>query len=319
MTLAAVQQRWFGLLVFSFAVFSGCHRSDHRRQTESLTAPKSQVYSYLAQKTGQTEFAPGIDFDLPNHIATLRSNATSLEHRTLALRASIRAAVESKDPADERNRLTIERDLQELELKLEAARAEVTRKQDELSNQEDVYIRSIRERMAGVGSYEALYRLIGEQLATADRLLAEPAVSRRRMGLKMAEEACRHANSDSVDVWLAARICEAYFWPNLDWIDSAPDARERALALLETSRRVFFNTYETNSVLTNYYHLLSRAPNAGATDTFRVQLADWLEEKGNLKRAAEILDEIRDPEVLASASERITRVKNGAAMSIRAE
>jgi hypothetical protein len=129
------------------------------------------------------------------------------------------------------------------------------------------------------------------------------------MGLKLAREACGHMNSDAVDVWLAARICEAYFWPNLDLADTQPGSRERALELLETSRRVFFDTYETNSVFKNYTLLLSNAPNAQAADTFRVQLADWLEEKGDLKRAAEILNEISDAKVLVSAEERITRVK----------
>jgi hypothetical protein len=79
--------------------------------------------------------------------------------------------------------------------------------------------------------------------------------------------------------------------------------------LLETSRRVFFETDETNNVLKNYSLLLSNAPSATAADTFRVQLADWLEEKGSLKHANEILAEIRDAEVLASAQERITRVR----------
>jgi hypothetical protein len=167
--------------------------------------------------------------------------------------------------------------------------------------------------MAGVRSYPALYRLVGQQLATADRLLAEPDISRRRMGLKIAREACGHVNSDAVDVWLAARICEAYFWPNLDLADAQPGSRERTLELLETCRRVFFDTYETNNVLTNYNLLMAHAPDARAADTFRVQLADWLEEKGALKHAAEILNEIRDAQVLSSAEERITRVRQSVA------
>jgi hypothetical protein len=129
------------------------------------------------------------------------------------------------------------------------------------------------------------------------------------MGLSFAREACGHANSGPEDVWLAARICEAYLWPNLDLADSKPGSRERALDLLETCRRVFFTTYETNNVLKNYHLLMANAPDARAGDTFRVQLADWLEERGNLNYAAEILNEIRDAQVLSSAEERITRVK----------
>jgi len=191
----------------------------------------------------------------------------------------------------------------------------VSRKQQDLSRQENAYIGAVRQQIAEVRSYEALYRLIGEQLATADRLLADPDISQRRVGLSFAREACGHANSDPEDIWLAARICEAYLWPNLDLADSKPGSRERALDLLETCRRIFFVSNETNNVLKNYNLLLAHAPDARTADTFRVQLADWMEEKGNVKRAGEILGEIRDTEVLAAQQERVTRVKERLASS----
>jgi hypothetical protein len=183
---------------------------------------------------------------------------------------------------------------------------------EELSKQEDPYIRSVREQMRSVPSYDTLYRLIGQQLATADRLLAHTNADFRRTGLRLAREACGHAMSDSVDTWLAARICEAYFWPHLDVADAKAGSHEHALDLLQISRRVFFDSTETNHVLTNYYLLLARAPDTRAADTYRVEVADWLEEKGDVKLAHAILSEIRDTQVLASASERITRVKERA-------
>ena len=382
MTLNQGHRRLFVVLVGTAAILSGCQKRNHVEQAASPTDAKAQIYKFLAKKSGQKEFAPGIDLELPKQVATLRSNANVLEQRTIALRSSLRAndeeqtplqkeieslrrelanvkreageartrlnEAESRVPADaseiaarqkeyaarqaawaakrqelsakdgqveaeraerKQKRPAIEKELQEAERAWEVARVEAARKQAEVSNQEDEYIRAIRQKMSGVRSYETLYRLMGEQLATADRLLEDPDISRRRMGLKIAREACGHANSDSVDVWLAARICEAYFWPHLDLADAQPGSRERALELLETSRRVFFETYETNNVVKNYELLLSNAPNAQAADTFRVQLADWMEEKGNVKRAGEILSEIRDPEVLAAQQERVTRVK----------
>lgn len=191
---------------------------------------------------------------------------------------------------------------------------DLNRTHAEIAREEDPYIRSVREQMRALRNYEDFYRLIGQQLATADRLLAETNLALRRMGLNLAREACRHSMSDRVDNWLAARICEAYFWPNLDIADP-PGSQERALDMLQTSRRVFFDTHETNNVLTNYYLLLARAPNAESADTFRVQVADWLEEKGDVKLAHTILSEIRDPKVLASANERMTRVKERASAS----
>ncbi len=375
-------RRWFVPFLCAATIFFGCHKTERAQQTASATDAKAAIYKFLTRKSGQKEFAPGIDLDLPKQVATLRSNANVLEQRAVAIRASLRAADEEQTPlrkeveslrselanvkreaGEARTRLNeaenrvppdaseiaarqkehtarqaawtakrqelsekdaqseaeradrkqkrpaLEKELQEAEHAWEVARGEAARKQGELSNQEDEYIRGVRQKMSGVRSYETLYGLIGQQLATADRLLEDPDVSRRRMGLNIAREACSHANSDSVDVWLAARICEAYFWPNLDLADAKPGSRERALELLETCRRVFFDTYETNSVVKNYELLLSNAPNAQAADTFRVQLADWMEEKGNVKRAGEILNEIRDTDVLAAQQERVTRVK----------
>lgn len=309
MTSKRNPRRVLGLLVCSIAIVVGCQKAGSVRNSGTNADVKSQIYDYLAGKSGQKEFAPGIDVDLPRHVATLRSNANVLEQRTAALRASLRAVDGDQKPLREK----LEGELQEAERAWEAARIESARKQEELSNQEDTYIRSVRQQVSGVRSYEVLYRIVGQQLATADRLLAETDISRRRMGLKLAREACNHVNSGAVDTWLAARICEAYFWPNLNLADVQPGSRESALDLLETSRRVFFDTYETNSVLTNYNLLMANAPNARTADTFRVQLADWLEEKGNLKFAAQILNEISDAEVLSSAQERITRVRQSIA------
>lgn len=295
-----------GLLVCTTAILVGCQKADRPRTPADV---KLEIYKHLAKQTGQKKFAPGIDVNLPAQVATLRSNATVLEQRTAALQAAIRALDEQPSSSQSEKRAALEQDLKETERAWEVARAEASRKDSELSNQEDNYIRSVRQQMSGVRGYDALYRLVGQQLATADRLLGETNLSRRRMGLKMAREACSHVNSDSVDIWLAARICEAYFWPNLDIVDTQPDSRERKLDLLETCRRVFFDTHETNNVLKNYDLLMANAPDARAADFFRVQLADWLEEKGDLRHAHVILSEIRDTQVLSSAEERITRVR----------
>jgi hypothetical protein len=300
--------RWLlVLLVSTSAMLLGCGQAG--RSSGSSADPKAEIRQALFKRTGQKQFTPGIDLNLPTHVATLRSNATTMERRTIALRTALQTAEEDSTPAGKEARASLEAQLHEANRAWEAARIEAARKQQELSQQEDTYIRSVRQEMTTLRDYETVYRLIGQQLATVDGLLADPDPSRRRMGLKIAREACGHANSVGTDVWLAARICEAYFWPNLDLADAEPGSRERALDLLETSRRVFFATDETNSVLKNYHLLLSHAPNAAAGDTFRVQLADWLEEKGSLQHANEILAEIRDPQVLASAQERITRVR----------
>lgn len=273
------------------------------------TDPKVQIREYLFKQTGQMEFAPGLDLELPRQVTTLQSNVIALEQRLATRRASPRATDDEAVVSGKPTGAALEVPSREAESTLTAIRGELVLKREELLNQDDAYIRSARQQMKQVRSYDAMYRIVGQLLATADGLLADPDRTRQRTGLKMAREACGQMRSDNTDVWLAARICEAYFWPNLALADADPNSHQNALELLETSRRVFFETYETNNMLKNYNLLLLNAPNAKAADTFRVQLADWLEEKGSVKHAAEILNEIRDTEVLASAQERIVRVR----------
>src|SRR5687768_7790946 len=86
------------LFVCAVAILFGCHKSDRTLPSGSAADPKSQIHKYLTKKSGQKEFVPGIDLELPKHVATLRSNANVLEQRTLALRASLRAADEEQTP-----------------------------------------------------------------------------------------------------------------------------------------------------------------------------------------------------------------------------
>jgi hypothetical protein len=107
------------------------------------------------------------------------------------------------------------------------ARKKASEKSDELSQQENAFIRSGRQRASEAGSYQALYALIGEQLSAADRLLSSTNLERRRIGLGFAREACGHASDPAQNPWLAARISEAYLWPNLDLADYTPTSKER--------------------------------------------------------------------------------------------
>lgn len=307
MTLNQGHRRFIFCLLTLATCLCGCRQSNSSKAIPPGDA-KSQIQAFLTQKTGQKQFAPAIDLELPKQVATLQSNASALEQRVTTLRATLRDPNTNTTPG----RAALEQELQAAKANLQRTRGEAGRKSEELDHQEDNYIRTVREQMHAPGSYAQLYRIIGQQLASADGLLTDPDPVRRRMGLKLAREACGHAMADSTDVWLAARICEAYVWPNVDLLDTKPGSHERAIELLQTSRRVFFSTDETNSVLTNYYLLLTRAPDRRAADTFRVELADWLEEKGDVKFAHTVLVGIQDSQVLASASERITRVKQRA-------
>src|SRR5687767_438015 len=97
MTLKAGHWRLFAPLLCAIAVFVGCQKADSTFQSSSRIDPKAQIYKHLVKKSGQKDFTPGIDLELPKQVAMLRSNATALEQRTRTVRASLRT--EREEPS----------------------------------------------------------------------------------------------------------------------------------------------------------------------------------------------------------------------------
>ena len=351
------------------------HGGTPSAQTSADT--KVRIYKSLASKTGQKDFRSDFDFDLPNQVTLMRSNAHVLEQRGETLRASIREIEEQTAPlrkeleqlrnetldakravAELKARVkaaetdgsqsakaisalqsdcakndqawmakrqqtteketqinTVEgrvspfaKQLEEVEKELQAARKELSQKEDELSAQENVYIRQMRQRVSEARDYKAIYFLIAQQLMTADKLLADANAERRRIGISFAREACRHAG-DVEDIWLSARICEAYFWPSLDFADYAAGSKERAQDLLQTCKSVFSTSEETNNVLRTYDLMIANASTVHAADSVRLELASFLEQSGDDHRAVALLSEIKDSELLKTAEEKAGQIK----------
>lgn len=199
--------------------------------------------------------------------------------------------------------------LRDAETELQAAASAVRPLESELGRQENAFIRSTRERASEARSYEAIYLLIGQQLFAADKLLTSPDLERRRMAVGFAREACGHAGADAVDPWLAARICEAYFWPNLEWADYTAGSKERAQDMLRTCRSVFSAVAETENVLRTCDLMIAHAETLRAADTFRLELADLLEQTGDDAGAARRLGEIKDAEVSRLAEPKLAQLK----------
>jgi len=202
--------------------------------------------------------------------------------------------------------------IQMAEQTFETAWMELRAKEQLLSDQENTFIRATRQQASEAGSYAALYRLIGQQLTTADRLLEDHDVSRRRIGLNFAREACRHASDAAEDGWLAARICEAYLWPHLDLADYAAGSKERTFDVLQLCRSIFLARQETDNAARNYALMITNAPSAQHADTTRLEFADLLEQIGRNESAATVLREIREPSLLAAAQEKLGRMNSGA-------
>jgi hypothetical protein len=339
---------------------------------------KAAIYKFLARQTSQSDFKSPFDLDLPARVTLLRSNASTLEQRTGAIRASLsggeagallkkeldslrdqvvqlkRAAGESKarlgqaesrTPADQteiatlraecekkqaawfakrdelssreaqgdtigqQKRAALVQQLHEAEGELQVARRELREKEQELGGQENAYIRSTRQQAGEAGSYEALYRLIGQQLKTADGLLAGQDVARQRMGISFAREACRHAVGDAHNGWLAARIAEAYLWPNLALADYTAGSKERAQDVLQLCKGVFAEVGETNNLIKNYELMIVHAPAQQGADAVRLNLADLLEQAGDYRRATNVLKEIQETNLAGIAAQNLVRIQ----------
>jgi hypothetical protein len=204
----------------------------------------------------------------------------------------------------------INRELRELETKLQPIRDELRSKGQELSQQENMFIRAVRAQMAETHSYETMYMLIGQQLRAADHLLADADRERRRMGVNFAKEACGHALSEAQAPWLAARICEAYLWPNLDLADYSPATKERTQDILRLGKAAFSDADETKSLEKNFELMIAHAPDRRHADGSRLDFAELLERTGEFQRAAQCLNEVKEPEVLPAAQQKLARIKD---------
>src|SRR5688500_6471943 len=122
---------------------------------------------------------------------------------------------------------------------------------DHISAQENQYNNRGRTQASNAPTYQALYKLIGEQLTVVDRLLVETNQNRQRIGIFVAKEASRHAIDAAQNGWLAARICEFYLWPNLDRSDYGSGSKDKPRDLLDQCRSVFSQTDEAANVKKN--------------------------------------------------------------------
>src|SRR6185503_18099189 len=103
---------------------------------------------------------------------------------------------------------------------------------------ETIFTAYFRTNQAQTETYEQMYRLIGEQLAVADQLLASPNAPQKLTALLMASEASEYARTNTSNLWLGARICEGYLWPNLALVENtnrSPFTAESLLTLCDTA------------------------------------------------------------------------------------
>lgn len=154
------------------------------------------------------------------------------------------------------------------------------------------WFRSGQEKAA---SYPDMYRLIGEQLTLAERLLTNAAATEQVTGLAQAGEAGAYARTNAVNPWLGARICEAYLWPNLALVETNKPGQLTTDALLNLCDIAFKEAGETNNIIRNYEMLLARGSRSASADVLHYRLARVYMDMGENQKALEQFKQIKSP------------------------
>jgi hypothetical protein len=149
-----------------------------------------------------------------------------------------------------------------------------------------------RTNHATAATYGEMYRLIGQQLAVADRLLESEALAQKQSALVMASEAANYAKNNALNLWLSARVCEGYLWPNLSLVEGTNKAPFTPDVLLNICDVAFKEAGETNHVIRNYEYLIAKTVRPQQTDVARLRVARLYEEVGEDDKALATLKKI---------------------------
>jgi uncharacterized protein with HEPN domain len=168
------------------------------------------------------------------------------------------------------------------------------------------YLKDTRQRLNQATTYKAMYEVIGEELAVADKLLQSAHPGYRKYGLSMARQAALDAQNYAENYWLAARIYEAYLLPNLE--DATDPNWKMPLSMenvLNESVQAFRNVEETNNVIRAYSMFIDKVGGSARADWSRLQIALIHEQFGNYKEAIKYLKEIQNTNNFANYIRRI--------------
>ena len=238
------------------------------RMTDRPATPaevKSAIRKYLAKKSGEKEFKAPLD------IAT----------------ASAETGLSSPIIATVTNAVTTTN---------KAGRVRTVNKVSKVSKAgrpETIFTSYFRTNQAQCETYEQMYRLIGQQLAVADQLLASPEASKQLTALLMASEAGEYARTTTANLWLGARICEGYLWPNLaltETTNRSPFTAESLLTLCDTA---FQEAGETNNIIRNYEYLIAKSRKPAQREVACYRLAQIYKDLGQYAKAVTLLKEIK--------------------------
>ena len=186
---------------------------------------------------------------------------------------------------------------------------------DNLARARVEFAGSIEQKLDNAASYEAMYLAIGQELFVAKGLLKSENPAHRKMAMTIAFTAARHALNHAVNGNVAARICEGYLLPNLDFAtDTNPRSTFHQENFLNQCADLFRRNNEFNNVVRTYEMYLARAKNQARADWAQSQIATAYEDGGDPKMAIAAIRQIRDTNAYSRFFRRIPRLEQDAGL-----
>jgi hypothetical protein len=145
-----------------------------------------------------------------------------------------------------------------------------------------------RTNEMSAGTYELIYRALGEQLLAADALLESTNAARQLVGVVMAGEASVYARTNAQNLWLGARICEAYLWPHISLAAASNRTSISLEALLTLCDGAFKDAGETNHLVQTYELMIAKS-RVQQADVARFRLALIYMDQGENAKALKLL------------------------------
>ena len=143
----------------------------------------------------------------------------------------------------------------------------------------------LHQRLSEAGSWETIYRALGQELWLSFQCLSSLDSTVQRAGLQLADQAREAALNDAANGWLAARICEGFLLPYLDKADASGKAPLSRDYLLNISIQTFHQAEENKRFMELAQRFIRENPTAAEADRLRVEIGQVLEDQGDLAGA----------------------------------
>jgi hypothetical protein len=152
----------------------------------------------------------------------------------------------------------------------------------------------IEKELRGAPSYPVIYKLIGEQLWVAAKLLESKNVDHRREGILLALDASRDALNSAENVSVAAQIVNGYVWPHRDVVDTNANTRSpwSEENFMNQCTDVLRRANDTEGIAQIYTDYLKSHPERA--DWARQQIAGAYEQGGDYRKAIAYLKQVQN-------------------------